>query len=145
MEIVLSPYKDPSGGVDWPEQTPAIEAELTKRLRDWDAGTVEYRIRRTNHGLGADWPTITLSVLSIAGTLFFTIPAAHKKVREALEEWKKVRANIEKFLAWISREKEIAAYPVELLFLDAVLHAAETETSPSLEFLGVDELPSPQR
>ena len=143
MEIVLSPYKDPSLGLDWPEQTPLIEAGLRARLSKWHAGSVEYQIRRTNHGLGADWPTITLALLSVAGTLFFAIPAAHKKVRESLEEWKKIKENLERLLAWVSPSEEVASYPVELLFLDATLRTASGDSTEMLEFLGVDELPVP--
>ncbi|MBY0270659.1 MAG: hypothetical protein K2X06_12370 [Burkholderiales bacterium] len=143
MDVVLSPYEDPSAGLDWPEQTPQILEGLKSRIESWDGAKVEYRIRETNHGLGADWPTITLQILSLSATAFFVIPAAHKKIRESIEEWRKIKANVERFIAWVSPKKKIASYPVELLFLDCADQALETDASERLEFLGWSEVPVP--
>lgn len=143
MNIVLAPYKDPSEGLDWPEQTPVILNAINARLRGWDDGTLEYQLRETNHGRGADWPTITVSILSLAGAAFFTIPAAHKKVRESLEEWKRIGANLNRLVARLAPRSEVAAFPVELIFFDAVESALRIDESGLLEFLSVQELPVP--
>jgi hypothetical protein len=143
MDVVLSPYEDPSAGLDWSEQTPSILKDLTSRIESWDGAKVEYRIRETNHGLDADWLTITLQVLSVGTTAFFVIPAAHKEVRESIEEWRKIKANIERFITWISPKKKVASYPVELLFFDSADQALAADASDRLAFLCWSEIPVP--
>ncbi len=142
MEVVLSQYEDPSTGADWPEQTAQIVEQLKSRVESWSGDRVEYRIRETNHGFGADWPTITLQILSFGATAFFVIPAAHKKVRESIEEWRKIKANIERLIAWVSPKKKVTSFPVTPLFLDAADQVFAADAS-YRAFLGWFEIPLP--
>jgi len=104
IKIVLAPYKDPAYGLDWPEQTPIIIKEVAEHLSNYPEGKIEYKTKETDHGIGADWPTITFEIISIAGLVFFGIPALHKKIRETLSEWKKIKQNFDKLVDWIQKK-----------------------------------------
>ena len=118
MKVILNPYSDPSSGKDWHEQTPEIEKQIDGILETYPE-QVDYSIHETNFGGGADWPTIALNVATIAGVGFFAIPEAHKQVREALEEWQLIGANIQKLIAWISGRTPLVSQPIELIFVAA--------------------------
>lgn len=118
MKIILNSYQDPSEGMDWNEQTPIIENRITGIMKEFSE-SVDYSIQETNFGVGADWPTIVLNVATIAGVGFIALPEAHKRVREALEEWQLVGANVKKLIEWIGGNELIVAQPIELIFITA--------------------------
>ncbi|TYO99842.1 hypothetical protein EDC39_1012 [Geothermobacter ehrlichii] len=118
MKIILNSYHDPDKGMDWNEQTPIIERRIVGIMEEFSE-SVDYSIQETNFGVGADWPTIALDVATIAGVGFFAVPEAHKRVREALEEWQLISANIKKLIDWIGGKESIVAQPIELIFIAA--------------------------
>lgn len=118
MKIILNSYQDPNQGLDWHEQTPEIENRITG-IMDEFAESVDYSIQEVNFGVGADWPTIAVNVATIAGVGFIALPEAHNRVREALEEWQLIGANITKLIECIGGKEPIVAQPIELLFLAA--------------------------
>lgn len=118
MKIILNPYQDPGEGKDWDEQTSEIETRITGIIEEFPE-SVHYSIQETNFGVGADWPTIALNVVTIAGVGFIALPEAHKRVREALEEWQLMGANVRKLMDWISGRAPVISQPIELLFVSA--------------------------
>lgn len=118
MKIILNSYKDPMQGLDWHEQSPEIRRRISE-IADKFGESIDYTIQETNLGTGADWPTITVNVITIAGVGFFALPEAHKRVREALEEWQRIGANFRKFIDWIASKEPVVTQPIEIIFISA--------------------------
>ncbi|WP_026841650.1 hypothetical protein [Citrifermentans bremense] len=118
MKIILNPYKDPAQGLDWHEQTPEIETRITGVMKEFGQ-SIDYSLQEMNIGIGADWPTIAVNVATIAGVGLFAIPEAHKRVREALEEWHRIGGNFQKLMDWLPSKEPLVSYPIEILFISA--------------------------
>ena len=138
---MLNSYEDPTQGLDWPEQTPIIIKRLKTHFQAYPEGKIEYHIEETDHGIGADWPTITLEVLGIAGGVFFGIPALHRKIRETITEWKQIKKTVDSFLEWLGRKERILSYSIEKAFLDALEHLESKTDILELELLEAIEIP----
>jgi len=142
VEIILAPYKDPSEGLDWHEQTPIIIQRIDELLSGYEEA-LEYTVRDDNLGVGADWPVIIVTVGSIAGAAFFLIPEAHKRVREALEEWKLIGENIKKLIGKLKITERVLVNPVELLMIEAVEQLNKTTNLEDVVYLGFEQLSQP--
>ena len=134
MKYILAPYKDPASGLDWDEQTPIIKNQIHKHFSEYEKD-IEYKIIETNHGKGADWPTIALVLMNV----FFVIPACHKKIRESISEWKLIYNSICGLTKWISEKFRILFYPKELLLLDALSELEKSLDVEEIELLSIDE------
>lgn len=140
MQIIVNPYEDPSFGLDWHEQTSAIFETITNQFVSRYGDSFQPMLRETNHGTAADWPTVTITVTGLAGA-FFIIPEAHKRVREAFEEWKKIGGELSALIVWLSDKFPVVSYPKELLFFD-LLEWFEAELgvdANELQFIELDE------
>ncbi|EIV1777536.1 hypothetical protein MOU97_004221 [Vibrio vulnificus] len=129
MDIVLSTYKDPAYGLDWHEQTGEIESTIRHSLLE-SKFPIEFLIRESNIGRGADYPVTVIQVISVLGFVGFVIPEAHKRVRESLEEWSRIRDYFSKLSALLSQNNSIIALPDEVLFAKSA-EALLTETKAS--------------
>ncbi|MDA2933460.1 hypothetical protein MYX82_03865 [Acidobacteria bacterium AH-259-D05] len=119
VKLVLAPYEDPVKGLDWQEQTPMVKQRLETKLDSHPEGPIEYVLKETDHGIGADWPTITIEFLKWGG-LLFSIPAAHRLIRETIQEWKEIKKTLDKIIAWIQEDEQIVSYSIEFAFLKAL-------------------------
>ncbi|MDD9158399.1 hypothetical protein PVK64_19730 [Aliivibrio sp. S4TY2] len=119
MDIVLSTYKDPAYGLDWHEQTDEIENSL-RELIIQSKLPVEFSIRESNIGRGADCPVTIFQVISVFGFIAFAIPEAHKRVRESIEEWSLIKENALKLIALLTKNNRMVALPDEILFIKSV-------------------------
>ncbi|HIF5828868.1 TPA: hypothetical protein ACY4P9_004723 [Vibrio parahaemolyticus] len=129
MDIVLGTYKDPAYGLDWHEQTDEIEDSIRKHLIRSEL-PVECSIQEHNIGRGADNPVTVVQVLSILGLVGFVIPEAHKRVRESIEEWSRIKGHFTKLHTLLSRNYRVIALPEEVLFIKAVeALLSETESN----------------
>lgn len=140
MDIIYSPF----GEIDDGDYKHVVDAKIKlyeSRLESFEGGPIEYRVRETNHGRGADLVTVTVSLISLAGTAFFAIPALHKKVRETIEEWKKIREEINSLISHVSG-KDTPSLSIEVLFLEAVTDITKIGVTESLEFLSACEIPT---
>lgn len=122
FQIVIAPYKDPSEGLDWNEQKILVKKQINEHLSTYPGGKVRFSMSESDQGIGADFPTIVLEILAIGSTLFFGIPALHKKIRKNVEEWVKIKENIEKFIDWISNSEPVVSYSIEFAFVKALSH-----------------------
>ena len=127
VRLVLTPYNDPAEGLDWEEQTPLIRERIAKSIKEIVSEDLKFKIHETDHGIGADWPTITLELIGTATGLFFGIPALHKKIREALSEWKLIKDKLGKLIYWIENHEPVASYSIEVAFYDALGYLAKSE------------------
>ena len=134
MEYILAPYKDPTSGLNWVEQTPIIKNQIQNHFSEYGE-KIEYEIIETDHGKGADWPTIALVLINV----LFVIPTCHKKIRESISEWKLIYYNICGFTNWISEKFRILFYPRELLLLDALSELEKSLDVNDIELLSIDE------
>jgi hypothetical protein len=116
IKTALSPFHDPAEGPDWPEQAVDATRKITEVLLSYPDGKVDFSISEGDHGIGADMPVLVLEILGIGTTLFFGIPALHKKIRETIQEWKKIVCNVERLLKWIGRGVAITSYSIEVAF-----------------------------
>ncbi|PKO25774.1 MAG: hypothetical protein CVU35_02530 [Betaproteobacteria bacterium HGW-Betaproteobacteria-8] len=140
MDIIYSPF----GEIDDEEYRSVVDAKIKEyesRLKTYEGGQIEFHVRETNHGRGADLLTVTVSLVSLAGTAFFAIPAAHKKIREAFEEWKQIGKEIDTLISRVSGNDR-PSLPIEVLFFEAVNDLASSKVAESLEFLSACEIPT---
>ena len=120
MTIILSPYEDPASGQDWDEQTPGIKEDLTQSLSA--AKVTEYEVKETNHGLGADWPTITL--LLLAANLFFEVPEFYQRVQSAIAGWQRIAHDVKSIINKLSERQPVVGLSEDILFLLSIDHIA---------------------
>ena len=118
MKLILNPYQDPGKGIDFDQQTPIIENQIMGMLNEYPEN-IDYSLNVCNFGGGADFPAVAIELVSMAGVAFIAIPAAHKKVRETLEEWKLISENTKKLIDWVSGNSSVLSQPIEILFITA--------------------------
>lgn len=121
MKLVLAPFEDPACGKDWDEQEPEIVQSLQEDLAE--QGVVRFEIKESNHGRGADWPTITL--LLLAGDLFFRVPECYTKVTDAVVGWRQIAADAKKIIDWLHKKYRVVGLDTEILFLMAMEHVCD--------------------
>ena len=104
---------------------------IQRRLGEYPAGVVHAEAYDAAVGAGADISSIVLTVLSVGSLVFFGLPEAHKRIREALSEWKLMKQNYDALLAWIAKRCYIHSQPIEAALLTS-LGELETTTDVSL-------------
>jgi len=137
--FVLKPYSDPAEGLDWEEQTPLHHDRISKGITDRFSNNLQFKLHETDHGIGADFPTITLELIGTATGLFFGIPALHKKIREAISEWRQIKDEISKFISWIKKNEPVASYSIEVAFYEAINYLSTFEDVDNFELTDVKE------
>ena len=80
----------------WAAQGESLLQNIEKDITKPDL-QVNFRLKESEFGAGASWPSIILEVVEIGGFVLIGVPALHKKVRETLSEWKEIKKNLEKF------------------------------------------------
>ncbi|WP_196157177.1 hypothetical protein [Reinekea sp. G2M2-21] len=138
MEILINPFGEPSN--DWREEERKAKQSLLRRLEGNPDGNIPAEVAIKNIGRGADWHVLSLTILSTATGLFFVIPAAHKKVRESLEEWRRIYNEFSRLLSWLAINSPIY-FPDHYLFLVALLNLDEDTEASELEYLGCHPIP----
>jgi hypothetical protein len=139
MEIIINPFGDPSQHKVEREKE-EVES-LLQKFESYPGGYVPAEVGTKNIGKGADWLVVSVTILSGATGLFFAIPAAHKKVRETLEEWDRILKEFKRLLEWLSIKKPVML-PDEYLFLEALTRLDEDCEASELLFLGVNKIPT---
>ena len=123
---------------------------LKASIGTYPYGAVEYRVKETDHGVGADFPTVTVDVLVLgaatikAVSVFLDVPAARKRVRDALSGWKDIKSDVDRFFGWFKKAEgdRIYAYSKEVAFLEALgrlepkTQILELETLAAVEIAG---------
>ena len=137
--FVLMPYSDPAEGLNWEEQTPLHHERISKAITDHFSNHLQFKLHETDHGIGADWPTLTLELIGTATGLFFGIPALHKKIREAISEWRQIKNEISKFISWIKRNEPVVSYSIEVAFYDAIDYLSALEDVDNFELADIKE------
>jgi len=138
MEILINPFGEP--GDDWEEKERKEIRALLRKLEDNPGGYVPAEVGIKNIGRGADWHVLSLTILSTATGLFFAIPAVHKKVRESLEEWRRIYNEFSRLFNWLAFSSPVF-YPDDYLFLVALLKLDEDTEASELEYLGCHPIP----
>ena len=129
MKIVLAPFEDPACGKDWDEQAPEIVQRLRADLAE--QSVVRFEIKESNHGHGADWPTITL--LLLAADLFFRVPECYTKIKDAYAGWRQMAADAKQIIDWLHRKYRVVGLDTETLFLLAMEYICDDLGAPDDE------------
>ena len=129
IKFVIHAYEkygteDEAHELDWEH----MEQELSRHIDKYQEGDIEYSLKETNHGIGADFPTVVVEIMEIAGWAVFVIPVFHKTIRETLKEWKEIKKNIDKVINWILKKRSIIVYPKKYAYLK-VLEYLEPKTN----------------
>lgn len=121
----------------WREEIAAVESRVRERIASYEGQLrLNADVSETNIGRGADWTVLAVSF----GMAAIAIPALHKKVRENIEEWKRIYRELHAFFAWILEEKR-ALYPDDYLFLKAIETLSAQLLMEGMEFKGVSRIP----
>lgn len=123
----------------WEEQGALLLENIEKDISHSDPH-VEFRLKKSEFGAGASWPSIVLEVVEIGGLVLIGVPALHKKVRETLSEWNEIKRNIEKFISWLSNKKTISTKSIEIAYLAALSHLEGKTDVNELELLEAQEI-----
>jgi hypothetical protein len=112
-----------------------------ERLRSNPSGSIDGDVSIQNIGSGADWIVVAIRLTEFAFMGFIAIPSAHKKVRESIEEWKRIFLELRNTFFWIKGNKK-AIYPDPYLFLTAICHLTDTLGPCDLIYKGCCRIPS---
>ena len=137
MRILVAP-KDEAEYHTWEDiaSTATIIREQCQEFKsDLDLETSDGDI-----GAGADYPVVILRILEIGGLILLGVPAVHKKIRETLGEWRKIKENVDKFIAWLSPQRRVYAYSIEIALLTALEHLSRTVSVEELKLVRADEI-----
>lgn len=122
---------------DWQRVVRAAEHEFQERAAAFDSPAIsEIEVSSRNIGRGADWTVLALSFAIAA----WTVPEVHRKIRENIEEWRRIYQELEKLFTWIARGKPVL-YPDQYLFLKALQALPSGTPEDGLEYKGVARLP----
>jgi hypothetical protein len=93
---ILVPEFGELDDAEWPRAERDAIAHYSRRLRTYPGGPIDGSVMTRNIGKGADWSVVAIVV---GGGLFFAIPEAHKKIRETLEEWRRIFKELTSFFS----------------------------------------------
>jgi len=122
----------------WEDQAELLQ-NIEKDITQPDL-QVNFRLKESEFGAGASWPSIILEVLEIGGFVLIGVPALHKKVRETLSEWKEIKKNLDKFMSWLSKKKSTSTKSIEIAYLAALSHLETKTEVGELELLEAQEI-----
>jgi len=140
VQIVISPYKDPSSGLDWKKQTNIIKKTLDKKISSYKKN-IEFNLKESEHGIGADYPTIIIEIIGLGSIIFFSIPKLHKKIRDSIDEWKIIWHELSKFIMWLKKKEKIISYSKEIAFLKSLALLDKKTNILDLELVSYLEIP----
>ena len=135
LELLVSEFGEVDDS-EWPRVEREAIGHYSQLLRSYPAGPIDGSVTIRNIGRGADLSVVVL----VVGGLFFTIPEAHKRVRESLEEWRRIFKEFKSVSSWLIGKKR-ALYPEQYLFLVALFSVVERTEPDALTFLGFTQLP----
>jgi len=139
MEIIINPFGDPSQ--HRVEREKEEIDNLLLKFERYPGSYIPVKVGTRDIGKGAEWLIVSVTILSGATGLFFAIPAAHKKIRETLEEWQRIFNEFRRLLDWLSI-KEPIMLPDQYLFLVALSKLNEKCEASESVFLGINRIPT---
>ncbi len=139
MEIIINPFGEPSE--DWEAKEREAVSYYLKKLETYPGGYIPANVVIKNIGRGADWHVVSLSILCGATSLFFAIPEVHKKIRESLEEWKRIYNEFQGLIKWLANISPVY-FPDHYLFLCALRILDEETEASELVFNGCHPIPN---
>ena len=140
MEILVNAFGELSDN-EW-KATEKKELNFYKdKFESYPGGYIPAEIEIKNIGRGADWDVVSLIILPSVSIIFFAIPSAHKKIREAIDEWKKIFNEFQRLIKWLSFKSEVF-FPDEYLFLCALVKLDESVDASELIFKDYHLIPN---
>ena len=139
LTIILTPYKDPTMGGCWDEQTKQILSRLESRLSTYSS-KLKYELKPGVEGCGADFPIIILRILEIGAIAFFTIPEFKKRLNEALQGWREIANDICKLIDWLQEDEKVTRHSIEVAFYTALISLSDRMDVGDLELIEMKEI-----
>ncbi|WP_223619032.1 hypothetical protein [Lysobacter sp. ESA13C] len=137
LEILVAEF----GEIDdsaWSEAERIAIDNYLQLLQTYPSRPIEGSVTIRNIGRGADWSVIALAI----GGLFLAIPEAHKRLRESLEEWRRIFKEFQSISSWLGLVgKKSVLYPDQYLFLIATFHVVDRFEPDAIIFLNALRLP----
>ncbi|MDY6970666.1 MAG: hypothetical protein SVR08_18730 [Spirochaetota bacterium] len=116
-----------------------IHNELSNQISEIDS-SIKLSIKESDIGIGASWPSIIIDILEIGGLVFVGAPVIHKKVRETLSEWAKIKGHFDKLFSWLKKNKRIESQSIEVAYLKALEHLSKKTNVMDLEVIEAQEI-----
>lgn len=139
FKIALNPFRDPMHGPDFPQQEPIVIQRLAEQLADYPH-SVRFETRVGEQGAGASWPVIILEVLAMGSSVFFGLPKFYTKIGKAVEGWKQIWSDIQRFIQWLSRKDRICRYSIEVAFYYSLARLSKRTDVRDLEVIQAQEV-----
>jgi hypothetical protein len=137
MQIIVSPLTNPENDDSLTNEFHALKTALEKTPNKKATPVV----RELNLGAGADWIVFAIDLAIWTGAAIFTIPKAHKFVRESYEECKKIHSEILALIDKARGNRKVVRYPPEVLYLEALQAVLATLPKGEVQFLYHSPLP----
>lgn len=139
MKIVILPKNEDEMHL-WESKGQTVLSELNSEINSFHDVPTKRKLKESEYGAGASWPSIILEIIEISGIILIGIPALHKKIRETLSEWKEIKANVDKLLCWLSSEKRVSNKSIDIAFLHVLEHLSKKTNVLELEPIEAEEI-----
>ena len=139
FKIVLNPFQDPARGQDFPEQVPIIHKELIEQFGEYPQ-SLQFELRDGAQGAGADWPVIILEVMALGSSLFFGLPKIYSKIGKAVEGWKQIWSDMQRFIEWLTKKERIVKYSIEIAFYCSLARLSKRRDVRDIELVQAQEI-----
>jgi hypothetical protein len=126
--------------LETPEGVQSVLRTLDADLSSYKKGPVQARTKLTNHGVGADWPTITIEILELGAIAFFVIPEFRKRIKDAVQGWREMGEALQRFRNWLFRRRNVVSCSVEVAFLESLNRMADSTDVDELILMNVMEV-----
>lgn len=140
MQILIGSTSDPSDEEATASDLAALKARVAAETR---ALGLSARISRDNLGSGADWIVSVIEVAAGLGAALFAIPEAHKRIRESVEECKKIHSEIIALMDRLRGHSPVVRQPVEALYLLALEKVLRETDAAEITLLSSEPIPLP--
>lgn len=136
--VILSPYGDPSELDEGAEDR--IYKQIEERLRSYPHGEIDFELKKTDHGIGADWATVYLIVRTV-GDAVVLIPKLRKRVGDTIGGWRDIKKDLDRLLVWLGKDTPIVSHSKEIAFYTVIAHLDEQINASNAELILAQEIP----
>jgi len=102
---------------------------------------ISFSVKETDHGSGAGWGTLTIELVWTAAGLFFAIPAARKKIKDAAEGWEDILSDLEALLVRLGIVERIVSYSMDHTYLEMLRKLSTSTSITGVRHLSAIEIP----
>jgi len=138
LGVILSPYGDPSELDERAEER--IHKQIEEQLSSYPHGKIDFELKQTDHGVGADWATVYLIIRTV-GDAVVLIPKVRKRIGDTIAGWRNIKKDLDRLLAWLGKDTPIVSYSKEIAFYTVLGHLDEHTNALNAELILAQEIP----